>query len=105
MLRSFTFSSPHLAVLDNNLYYQYALLVQMYDWKAGGKQDFPVLIPQDMTPGSITVEALGQQQVDNAKYEVLRVSSPDLEILLSVDASHRMVRLDVPSSKVTIERE
>ena len=58
-----------------------------------------------MVPGSISVESLGPQQVENAKYEALRVSSPDLEILLYLDASHRMMRLDVPSSKVTIQRE
>ena len=53
----------------------------------------------------ISVESLGPQQVENATYEFLRINSTDLEILLYVDASHRMVRLDVPSSKVTIERE
>ncbi|MCU1340929.1 MAG: hypothetical protein JWN92_352, partial [Candidatus Acidoferrum typicum] len=96
---------PRIAVLDNNLYFQYAVLAQMYDWKAGGKQVFPVLIPQDMTPGSISVESIGPQQVDSAKYETLRVSSPDLEILLYLDAGHRLMRVDVPASKATIQRE
>src|SRR6202035_2951797 len=96
-LQQFMFPSPRVAVLDNNLYYQYAVLAQMYDWKAGGKQTFPVLIPQDMVPGSISVEAIGPQHVDGAAYESLRVNSTDLEILLYVDANHRMVRLDVPS--------
>jgi hypothetical protein len=103
--QDFTFSSPRVAVLDNNLYYQYAVLAQLYDWKAGGKQVFPVLIPQDMTPGSISVESIGPQQVENAKYETLRVSSPDLEILLYLDAGRRLMRVDVPSSKAMIERE
>jgi hypothetical protein len=101
----FTFPTPRVAVLDNNLYDHYALLAQLYDWKAGGKQDFPVLIPQDVIPGSISVESLGPQQVDNAKYEGLRVSTTDLEILLYLDAAHRLMRMDVPSSKVTILRE
>ena len=92
-------------MLDNNLYYQYAVLARIYDWKAGGKQTFPVLIPQDMVPGTISVESLGPQQVENAQYEALRVSSTDLEILLYLDANHRMMRLDVPSSKVTIAGE
>jgi hypothetical protein len=104
-VQDFTFPSPRIAVLDNNLYYQYAVLAQVYDWKAGGKQVFPVLIPQDMTPGSISVESIGPQQVESAKYETLRVSSPDLEILLYLDATHRLMRVDVPSSKATIERE
>jgi hypothetical protein len=105
ILKDFKFATPLIAVLDNNLYYQYDVLAQMYDWKAGGKQTFPVIIPQDMVPGSITVEAAGPQQVDNATHEMLRVNSTDLEILLYVDANHRLVRLDVPSSKVTVQRE
>jgi hypothetical protein len=104
-LQNFTFPSPRIAVLDNNLYYQYAVLAHMYDWKAGGKQVLPVLIPQDMTPGSISVESIGPQQVESAKYETLRVSSPDLEILLYLDAAHRLMRVDVPASKATIQRE
>jgi hypothetical protein len=103
--KDFTFESKHVAVLDDNLYYQYAVLARMYDWKAGGKQTFPVVVPQAMVPGTISVESLGPQQVENAQYETLRVSSTDLEILLYLDAMHRMVRLDVPSSKVTIQRE
>ena len=105
IIKEFTFASPRVAVLDNNFYYQYDVLAQMYDWKTGGKQTFPVVIPQDMVPGSITVESVGPQQVENATYESLRVASTDLEILLYVDANHRMVRLDVPSSNVTIRRE
>jgi hypothetical protein len=105
LMKDFKFDSPRIAVLDNNLYYQYALLAQIYDWKAGGKQTFPVVIPQDLTPGSISVESLGLRPSGNASYETLRVSSPDLEILLYLDASHHMLRLEVPSSKVTIERE
>jgi hypothetical protein len=105
MRKDFVFSSPRIAVLDNNLYYQFGLLARMYDWKTAGKQTFPVLIPQDMVPGTIAVESLGSQQAGNAKFEALKVSSPDLEIMLYVDSNHRMMRLEVPSSNVTIERE
>ena len=104
-LQDFTFPSSRIAVLDNNLYYQYAVLAQIYDWKTAGKQTFPVLIPQDMTPGSISVESIGPQQVESAKYETLRVNSPDLEILLYLDESRRLMRVDVPASKATIQRE
>jgi hypothetical protein len=103
--KDFVFTSPRVAVLDNNLYYQFGVLARQYDWKAGGKQTFPVVIPQDMVPGNISVESLGPQQGGAAKLEELRVSSPDLEILVYVDAAHRMMRLEVPSSNVTIERE
>ena len=80
--QDFKFSSPRLAVLDNNLYEQYAILGRMYDWNAKGTQSFPVLIPQDATPGSIDVESLGAKSVDGANLEVLRVHSTDLEIQL-----------------------
>ena len=103
--KDFVFTSPRIAVLDNNLYYQFGLLARLYDWKTGGKQTFPVVIPQDMVPGTISVESLGPQQAGNSKLEALKVSSPDLEIMLYVDAGHRMMRLEVPSSNVTIERE
>jgi len=103
--KDFVFTSPRIAVLDNNLYYQFGMLARLYDWKTGGKQTFPVVIPQDMVPGTISVESLGPQQSGNSKLEALKVSSPDLEIMLYVDASHRMMRLEVPSSNVTIERE
>ncbi len=103
--KDFVFTSPLVAVLDNNLYYQFGVLARVYDWKAGGKQTFPVLIPQDMVPGSISVESLGPQQAGNGKYEALRVSSTDLEIMVYLDASHRMMRLEVASSNVAIERE
>jgi len=105
LMKDFKFDSPRIAVLDNNLYYQYALLAQIYDWKAAGKQTFPVVIPQDLTPGSISVESIGLQQSGSASYDTLRVSSPDLEILLYLDATHHMLRLEVPAAKVTIQRE
>jgi hypothetical protein len=105
MRKDFTFTSPHVAVLDNNLYYQYAILARLYDWKTGGAQSFPVLIPQDMVPGTISVESLGPQQSGGEKYEALRASTPDLEILLYLDGSHRLMRIEVPSSSAVIERE
>jgi hypothetical protein len=103
--KDFVFSSPRIAVLDNNLYYQFGVLARVYDWKARGKQTFPVVIPQDMVPGTISVESLGMQQGGNGKYETLRVSSTDLEIMVYLDGNHRMMRLEVPSSNVIIERE
>lgn len=103
--QDFIFPSSRVAVLDNNLYGQYEILAKLYDWKAGGKQTFPVLIPQDMTPGSISVQSIGSKRVENSDYDALRVDSPDLEIFLYLDSHHRLMRLEVPNSHVTIERE
>jgi hypothetical protein len=103
--QDFKFGSPRIAVLDNNLYEQYAILGRIYDWNAKGMQSFPVLIPQDATPGNIDLESLGAKIVDGADLEVLRVHSTDLEIQLYFDAKFHLVRLEVPAAKVVIVRQ
>jgi hypothetical protein len=100
-----TFNSPHIVVLDNNLYYQYVVLARVYDWNKRGTQTFPVLIPQQLTPGSITVDWAGAVSAEGKSYEGLKVITSDLEIILYLDPTHRLIRLEVPSSKAAIIRE
>ena len=92
-------------ILDNNLYDQYGVLARLYDWKAKGTQTFPVLIPQDVTPGTITVEAIGPRTIDGVEVEGLRVRSADLEIRVYVDTRHRLIRLEVPAANVVVVRD
>lgn len=94
--QSFQFTAP-VVVLDNNLYDQYCVLAQLYDWSARGVQNFPVLIPQDRSPGSISVEAISQSE--------LRMKTSDLELTVHVDSAHRVMRISVPSSKAEIVRK
>jgi len=100
-----SFGSPLIAVLDDNLYHQYAILARIYDWSKRGTQTFSVLIPQELTPGSITVEATGSATSDGKSYEGLRVNTSDLEVLLLLDVKHRLIRLEVPSAKVSVVRQ
>ena len=100
-----TFTSPLIAVLDNNLYYQYAVLARLYDWSKRGVQQLPVLIPQELTPGTITLEATGSASSGGKSYEGLRVTTSDLEILLLLDSNHKLMRLEVPSAKVSVIRD
>ena len=100
-----TFGTPLVAVLDNNLYYQYAVLARIYDWSKGGTQNLPVLIPQDLTPGTISIESAGSLSASGKSYDGLRVTTSDLEVLLYLDSSHRLMRLEVPSAKVSITRD
>ncbi len=99
------FGAPLVAILDDNLYHHYAVLARLYDWQKRGPQTFPVLIPQELTPGSITVEATGSATAGGKSYEGLRATTSDLEVLLYLDKEHRLDRLEVPSAKVTILRE
>jgi len=100
-----TFNTPLIAVLDNNLYHQYAVLARLYDWSKRGEQTFPVLIPQELTPGSVNVQSTGASSVDGKSYQGLKVSTPDLEILLHLDNDHRLMRLEVPGAKVSVIRD
>ena len=100
-----SFNNPLIVVLDNNLYYQYGVLARIYDWSKAGEQTFPVLIPQDLTPGTVKVFATGSASADGKTYEGLKVSSSDLEIQLLLDSNHRLIRLEVPEAKVSVIRE
>ena|SRR6266403_1628518 len=100
-----SFGTPLIAVLDNNLYHQYAILARVYDWSKRGAQTFPVLIPQELIPGTITVESTGSASADGKSYEGLKVTTSDLEILLLLDNNHRLMRLEVPAAKVSVIRE
>jgi len=103
--QTLSFNTPLVAVLDNNLYHQYAVLARVYDWSKTGVQSFPVLIPQELTPGTITVESTGSASADGKSYEGLKVTTSDLEILLLLDNNHRLMRLEVPAAKVSVIRE
>ncbi|HVO58995.1 MAG TPA: hypothetical protein VMT51_14985 [Dongiaceae bacterium] len=100
-----SFGSPLVVVLDNNLYHQYAVLARLYDWSKRGPQQLPVLIPQELTPGTITVEATGSATSGGKTYEGLRVTTADLEILLLLDPGHKLMRLEVPAAKVAVIRD
>ena len=100
-----SFNSPLIAVLDNNLYHQYEVLARIYDWNKRGPQSFPVLIPQELTPGTITVESAGSASADGKNFELLKVTTADLEIHLFLDSNHKLIRLEVPASKVAVVRE
>jgi hypothetical protein len=105
--QEFRFDAPPVVILDNNMYHQYSILARLYDWEHKEPKTYAVLIPQDLTPGSVTVEFGGQQVVDGQKLDELRVRSPDLEIDLYCDPAQqeRLVRLEVPAAKAVIVRQ
>lgn len=98
------FKTPRVAILDDNLYYQYSILASLYDWSKGGSQEISVLIPQELTPGSITMEALDPENDNGKSLARLHVHSQDLDLTLYFD-SGRLVRIAVPGSNAEIVRE
>jgi len=103
--QTFTFDTPLIAVLDNNLYHQYAVLARLYNWSKRGPQTFPVLIPQELMPGTITAESTGSATIEGKSYEGFRVNTADLEVDLYLDSTHRLMRLEVPAAKVSVVRD
>jgi hypothetical protein len=102
--QEFNFQSPPVVILDNNMYHHYAILARIYDWEHKEPKTYNVLIPQDLTPGTVSTEYGGQQVVDGQKLDMLRVRSTDLEIELYCD-NGRLVRLEVPASKAVVVRQ
>lgn len=102
--QQFTFNSSRILVLDNNLYHQYDLAAHLYDWEKKGSQTFPVLVPQEMTPGSITVVSVGKQDFNHKNCEELVVKTEDLMLNVYIDGP-RLIGIVVPSSGVEILRE
>lgn len=102
--QQFTFNSPHIVVLDNNLYHQYGVLARLYDWSKKGSQTFSVLVPQEMTPGTITVVSVGKQDFNGKNCEQLVVKTEDLELDVYVDGP-RLMGIVVPASGAQIVRE
>ena len=102
--QQFTFNTSPITVLDNNLYHQYAILAYLYDRQKKGPQTFSVLVPQELTPGTITVDSLGTEDVSGKKLEKLSAKTEDLEIDLYLD-NGRLVRLVAPSTNAEIVRE
>jgi hypothetical protein len=100
-----SFTSPMIVVLDNNLYHQYAVLARLYDWSRRGSQTFPVLIPQELTPGTINVDWAGALNAGGKTYEGLKVTTSDLEVILYLDPNRKLMRLEVPAAKVAVIRE
>lgn len=102
--QQFTFESTRVAILDDNLYHQYTLLAGLYNWDKKGAQTLSVLVPQEMAPGTVTVESLGSQDLGGKKVEELRVQTEDLEVDLFLDG-RRVVRIVAPASNAEIIRE
>jgi len=102
--QQFFFPSARILVLDNNLFYQYAVAARVYDWQKKGEQDFAVLVPQTMTPGTVKLQSMGPQAVDGKQMEMLRVKTEDLEVDLYLE-NLRLMRIAVPASNAEVIRE
>ena len=99
------FGDQRVVILDNNMYHHFGILGRLYDWDRKGAQEFSVYVPQETIPGKATLESAGNQEVDGARYDLLRMRTDDLEMFLFFDKQLRLMRISVPGSKVSVVRE
>ncbi|MGA8103809.1 MAG: hypothetical protein WB869_16735, partial [Candidatus Acidiferrales bacterium] len=62
------------------------------------------LVPQSMTPGSVTIEPLASPSAGNSSQQGLRVKTEDLEVDVFLEAG-KLQRIAVPSASAEILRE
>jgi hypothetical protein len=98
-----------VVVLDNNVICLYELLVQRYALTEGGKQAFQAYLPQEATPGVLTLQDAGTENVDIAgekrDLQHLVLLTDNAQIDLWADAQHRLQRLMVSESKLEAIRQ
>ena len=98
------FGDQRVVILDNNVYHHFAILGRLYDWEKKGPQTFAVYVPQETTPGTATLESAGNQEIDGARYDLLRMRTDQLEVFLYFD-KQRLMRITLPGSNVVVVRE
>jgi hypothetical protein len=101
--------APDVALLDDNVFCHYILLARRYDYDRGGLQEFSAFIPQESVGGVLRMMYKGDEiiQVGGKALSVqhLVIDTSDLKLDLYVEGeNHRMVKLEVPSSNVVVER-
>lgn len=108
-LREFFFPTPDVVVLDNNIFHHFIFLLRHYDFAKGGRQTVNILIPQEVLPGTVDLQARGNEEVlvgkTKRRLERVEVISTDNDISVWVDEQKRVVKIGVPQAGVEVIRE
>jgi hypothetical protein len=101
--------TPGVALLDDNVFHHYALLARRYNYDKGGLQEFSAFIPQESVGGILRILYKGDVKMEvegkTRTAQHLLVDTNDLKLDLYVEGNeHRLVKMEVPSSNVTVVR-
>lgn len=100
----YSFGTPQVAILDNNVFHHFIFLIRHYDFAKSGSQQIPIFVPQDVTPGTIAVTDRGMENRQGKKWRHMTATTPDLEIHLWLEGE-RLVKIAVPAANVEVVRE
>jgi len=97
-----------VAILDDNVFHHYQLIVARYLATEGGKQTFHVFVPQEALPSLLTVEDTGNAASTNggvsANLRHLLITTDVAHIDLWVDNLQHLERVSVPSAQLEAVR-
>ena len=91
----------NVVILDTNFFHHYTFLVAQYDFLKSGRQEMTALIPQEASPGAVTLEYAGADQ----GLRKLVARTDELEIEIWSDDAGRVMRLAVPAARVEVVRK
>lgn len=96
--------SKDVVILDDNVVHHYQLLIDRFMVKSEKQQSFQAYIPQEATPGDLSVQDVGSEEVDFAgRHETFRhllVSTEIARIDLWIDAQNHLQRLLNPAARL-----
>lgn len=91
---------PTVVILDTNFFHHFALLIQRYDLVKGGLQHIHVLIPQEASPGMMTLEYNGKEE----GHDKWTAKTDAVEMIIWSDGG-KLFKLSAPAAKVEIVRD
>ncbi len=107
--RIFILPDNHLAVLDTNFFHHYALLLRQYDGSHPGPQHLNVFIPQEATPGTISLELKGKesQTVGKAARELnhFQAITDQIKIEIWAGPEGEIYRISIPEANLEVVRQ
>lgn len=103
------FLPENVVVLDTNFFHHYAVLLRQYRPEQAGPQTFNVFIPQEATPGTITLELKGKENVTvgNAARELNRfeASTEEVKMDIWVAPDGQIFRIAIPQASLEVVRQ
>ena len=105
----FFLPQDHLAVLDTNFFHHYWLLLRQYDSAQAGAQPFNIFIPQEATPGTLSLELQGKENEvpGGVKREVnhFQLTTEELKIEIWATPEGEIERIWIPQAGLEVVRQ
>jgi hypothetical protein len=100
---------PDVVILDDNVIHHYQLIAARYQAMGGGKQTFPVFVPQEALPSLLTVEDTGNAatttEAGATALRHLLITTDVTHVDLWLDDQQHLERVSVPAAQLEATRK